>query len=159
MDNDIQKLWEKVLVELKKNISDPSFNTLFKDTELMKKEEDSLIVNIPSEFSRLWVESNFVDEINSIIEELTPESFKVKFVTNQAEKKENKEQKSKKDEQEKELSLVPTKVSTLKKVEVDTKEQQNKKAIEVLYAAMDSENEKIRVKAALSLLKINGVLD
>ncbi len=59
---DDKKLWESVLVEIELSVSLGSFNTWFKDTHILKREEGVITIGVPNPFVISWL----VDKYNNI---------------------------------------------------------------------------------------------
>lgn len=81
MDLDhVQELWSQTLSEIQKNVSKPSFETWLKATEAIELKDNLLIIAVPNNFSRDWLESRYADIIRKKLKALTNQSIGVKFI-------------------------------------------------------------------------------
>ncbi|MGM9986875.1 MAG: chromosomal replication initiator protein DnaA [Bacillaceae bacterium] len=80
MKQHLTDLWKKVLVEIEKKVSKPSFETWLKSTEAYTLKNNILIVIAPNDFARDWLESHYSNLITETIFELTNEQMGVKFI-------------------------------------------------------------------------------
>ena len=62
-----KELWENTLVELELTISPPNFNTWFRDTHIVRVEDNVVYLGVPSQFSRDWLSRKFHKDIPSKI--------------------------------------------------------------------------------------------
>src|SRR5690625_6244246 len=76
----IEELWIAALEEIEKKISKPSFDTWLKNTVAEKLDGDTLIVNVPNEFARDWLEGRYTNLITDILYELTGAKLTAKFI-------------------------------------------------------------------------------
>src|SRR5690625_7336673 len=67
----IDELWIAALNKIEGKISKPSFDTWLKNTVAEKLEGDTLIVNVPNEFARDWLEGRYTKLITDILYDLT----------------------------------------------------------------------------------------
>lgn len=79
MEN-IEELWIAALSKIEKKISKPSFDTWLKSTEAKELNGDTLIVNVPNEFARDWLEGRYTKLITDILLELTGAELTAKFI-------------------------------------------------------------------------------
>jgi len=54
-----EELWQAVLSEIQLNISKANFSTWFKNTSILSKEKGSLVVAVPNNFSKEWLEKKY----------------------------------------------------------------------------------------------------
>ncbi|MEA3453143.1 MAG: chromosomal replication initiator protein DnaA [Patescibacteria group bacterium] len=54
-----EELWQAVLSEIQLNISQANFSTWFKNTNILSKEKGSLVVAVPNNFSKEWLEKKY----------------------------------------------------------------------------------------------------
>lgn len=90
MEN-IADLWQAALSNIEKKISKPSFETWFKSTKAQSLQGDQLVINVPNEFARDWLEERYSDLITEILYELTGESLTAKFIIPQDQPEEEQE--------------------------------------------------------------------
>ncbi|WP_342753072.1 chromosomal replication initiator protein DnaA [Shouchella clausii] len=80
MEN-IDDLWNKVLEEMKKKVSKPSYETWLRATKANAlQNNDTIIVTAPNEFARDWLEDHYSGLTSDIIEQLTGARLTPKFV-------------------------------------------------------------------------------
>lgn len=95
MEN-IEDLWNAALEKIEKKISKPSFDTWLKNTKAEQLIEDTLIINVPNEFARDWLEGRYTKLIADILYNLTGAQLTTKFIipdTSAPEEKQNQIQK------------------------------------------------------------------
>ena len=90
MEN-IADLWKTALSNIEKKISKPSFETWFKSTKAHSLQGDLLVVNVPNEFARDWLEERYSNLISEILYEITGENLTAKFIIPQDQKEEEQE--------------------------------------------------------------------
>lgn len=78
MDN--QQLWDSVLVQMENSISDASFASWFRNSEITKIEDGIAYVGIENVFARGWVRDRCRGPILKILRELSPVIRGVEFV-------------------------------------------------------------------------------
>lgn len=76
----VQELWSQTLSEIQKNVSKPSFETWLKATEAIELKNNLLIIAVPNNFARDWLESRYADIIRKKLKALTKQSIGVKFI-------------------------------------------------------------------------------
>lgn len=84
MEN-IHDLWSKVLEEMKKKVSKPSYETWLKATKANTLQNDVIVVTAPNEFARDWLEDHYSGLTSDIMEQLTGARLAPKFVIPQHE--------------------------------------------------------------------------
>lgn len=77
MEN-ISDLWNKALAEIEKKISKPSFETWLKSTTAHSLKGDVLIITVPNEFTKDWLESRYTRLIEQTLYDITGEELKIK---------------------------------------------------------------------------------
>lgn len=60
---ELHELWEKALGEIELQVSRPNFATWLKNSKLTNKEDGTVIIGLPNNFAKVWVE----DKYNKII--------------------------------------------------------------------------------------------
>lgn len=90
MEN-IADLWQAALSNIEKKISKPSFETWFKSTKAQSLQGDQLVINVPNEFARDWLEERYSDLITEILYDITGESLTAKFIIPQDQPEEEQE--------------------------------------------------------------------
>lgn len=82
-----KELWENALTELELTISKPNFNTWFKDTHLMRVEEGTAYLGVPSQFVRDWLSTKFHKDILRSLRDLSDNIRMVEYVISRSSKK------------------------------------------------------------------------
>jgi chromosomal replication initiator protein len=84
MDRQAVDLWQKTMATLETKLSKPSFETWFKSTQPVSYDNNTLIVSVPNEFSRDWLESRYSAIIKETLTAITRQEVTVKFVIPQS---------------------------------------------------------------------------
>ncbi len=82
-----KELWENALVELELTISKPNFNTWFKDTHIVRIEEGTVALGVPSQFARDWLSTKFHKDILRSLRGLSESVRTVEYVISRGVKK------------------------------------------------------------------------
>ena len=53
------ELWQTILSEIQLNISQANFSTWFKNTNILSKEKGMIVVSVPNNFSKEWLEKKY----------------------------------------------------------------------------------------------------
>ena len=77
MDN--QKLWQAMLGSLEINLSKGNFNTWFKNTGIVERGDDYIIVGVPSNFTYDWIKNKFHTLLLKSLKSLAPEVREIKY--------------------------------------------------------------------------------
>lgn len=80
MPVNVTKLWSLILAEISKEVSKPSFETWFASTRPLSLKEQQLIVAVPNDFTREWIQSRYKDIIIKKINNITSNHYDVEFV-------------------------------------------------------------------------------
>ncbi len=78
--NNLDNLWQKVLEKIQENLSKPSFETWFQETKIIAIQNNLLIIEVPNEFAKDWIETRYSKLIAEIVENITNKSLDIKFV-------------------------------------------------------------------------------
>ncbi|MFE8697641.1 chromosomal replication initiator protein DnaA [Cytobacillus sp. FJAT-53684] len=110
MEN-IADLWNNALAKIEKKISKPSYETWLKSTKAHSLQGDTLVITVPNDFARDWLEERYSKLISEIVYEITGEELGVKFIIpqNQTENDldlSNLPKKKKKEEEQPELPSI-----------------------------------------------------
>lgn len=79
MEN-IEELWAATLKKIEQKISKPSFDTWLKNTKARSFDANTVIIDVPNEFARDWLEGHYTNLITEVLYELTGAELLVKFV-------------------------------------------------------------------------------
>lgn len=75
-----QLLWQETLEKLKKELSRPSFDTWLSSTRLIQIDGETLVISVPNEFAKDWLESRYATMIRSSVQSLLGHSVNLRFV-------------------------------------------------------------------------------
>ncbi|MEK6190558.1 MAG: chromosomal replication initiator protein DnaA, partial [Carnobacterium alterfunditum] len=76
----LEELWSRVLAQVERKISKPSFETWLKSTKMLTYKGDAVTIAAPNSFARDWLDTHYVHLIAGILTELTGEGLSIKFV-------------------------------------------------------------------------------
>lgn len=76
----LQVLWQETLAKLENELSKPSFETWLSSTHLLDIEGDTLIVSVPNEFAKDWLESRYAPIIRSTVQSILGQSMNLRFI-------------------------------------------------------------------------------
>ena len=103
--DELEHIWTETLNTIKKKLSNPSFNTWFSNTTPVGiNEKDNLIIKVPNDFIKDWIETRYKDLIEEIINNLTNNDWTLKLFTPE----ELEQQNSDKNENNKETDTTDT---------------------------------------------------
>lgn len=74
-----QQLWQAILGNLEVSLSKANFTTWFKNTAIVEKNEDNIVVSVPNAFTREWLQSKYSNDILKACKMIAPEIKEVKF--------------------------------------------------------------------------------
>lgn len=72
-NEELKRLWKDVLSEIELNISRANFITWFKNSAIIEKTEDTVIVATNSNFAKEWLENRYNKYIKKALEKFAPE--------------------------------------------------------------------------------------
>jgi len=75
----METIWNQTLEKMKEKLSRPSFETWLKATKPVAFRDQFLLVEVPNEFARDWLESRYSDLIEEILQNITSSALQVKF--------------------------------------------------------------------------------
>ena len=70
------EIWQAVLAELELSISKPNFVTWFKNTDIVSYQDGGVVVCVPNEFNRAWMEKKYNQMIVKSLERVTGKPIK-----------------------------------------------------------------------------------
>jgi chromosomal replication initiator protein len=73
------ELWQALLAQVQFNISKASFSTWFKSTGIFSKKEGEVVISVPNNFSKEWLENKYNKVIFKILHSLDEEIKEVKY--------------------------------------------------------------------------------
>jgi chromosomal replication initiator protein len=65
-----ENLWEEISGRLKEALSDGTYSKWFGDVRGLELDDDTLVLGVPSEFTRDWIESNFFGLIGAAVRDI-----------------------------------------------------------------------------------------
>ncbi len=77
---DLNEIWQKALSIMEKQVSKPSFDTWLKATKPINFENNAMVIEVPNDFARDWLESRYYDLIKDSLEEVTSHEVRLSFV-------------------------------------------------------------------------------
>lgn len=80
MEPNYKDLWIDILSELKKTLSDISFNTWFSDTELLSISDSKIIIGCNNSLILETINLRYIDTLNKITYSLTNQNYKIKVM-------------------------------------------------------------------------------
>ncbi len=80
LKNQHTEIWQAILSQLEKELSRPSFETWLKSTHLISLEDNHLIIGVPNEFAKDWLENRYYSLIKSKAENVLNREVKLRFL-------------------------------------------------------------------------------
>ena len=80
MISELKELWERTLAELEKDLLKPSAETWLKSARPLALYEDTIVVGLPNDFARQWVESRYSQGLRRALSKVGSRQMAVKFV-------------------------------------------------------------------------------
>lgn len=74
-----QQLWQAIIGDLEITLSKANFNTWFKNTGIIEKADDYIVVGVPSNFSRDWISSKYQVSLLKSLKSIAPEVKVIKY--------------------------------------------------------------------------------
>ncbi|NPV53134.1 MAG: chromosomal replication initiator protein DnaA [Firmicutes bacterium] len=87
----VSSLWEKVLEILSTEISKPSFETWLKSTRAKDMDENFIVIEVPHELAKNWLETRYISTIRRTVQALTEKDYNLKFVTRSSQAEETRQ--------------------------------------------------------------------
>src|SRR6056297_1499775 len=79
---ELEHIWNQTLNEVKEKLSNPSFKTWFSNTKPVDLKDDNiLMIEVPNDFIKDWIETRYNELITDIIQNLTDTNLKCRFYT------------------------------------------------------------------------------
>lgn len=86
----LQQLWEQVLEIIEQKISKPSFETWLKSTKAIATNGKAIIIQVPNEFAKDWLQTQYASLIKETLKTVTNEDKEIGFsISNQKKEKSN----------------------------------------------------------------------
>lgn len=80
MSQEIFALWANVLLVLEGELSKPSFDAWLRSSAPLAWSDDTIIVQVPHDFARDWLETRYSSLISSTLRSLTGHNYSVRFI-------------------------------------------------------------------------------
>lgn len=74
-----EQLWQAILGELELSLSKANFTTWFKSTFIISQEEDNVVVGVPNEFTKAWMENKYQEKIVEALKHITNNKLRQVF--------------------------------------------------------------------------------
>ncbi|MBI2041396.1 MAG: chromosomal replication initiator protein DnaA [Candidatus Nealsonbacteria bacterium] len=84
---DKEELWQALLAQIQFNISKANFATWFRNTNIVSKDNGGVVVSVPNNFSKEWLENKYNKLIFKILHSLDEEIKEIKYNVVHAETK------------------------------------------------------------------------
>lgn len=81
MSTDLIELWNKTLAILRDELSQTSFDTWLKATYLESYTNDRIIISVPNEFAKEWLETRYYNLIKDTLELILNKNLSITFTT------------------------------------------------------------------------------
>ncbi len=75
-----QDLWQTVLGQLELLLSKANFTTWFKNTAIVSRDKNEVVIGVPNGFTKEWLENKYHKFIAKSLEEVTGETKTVKYI-------------------------------------------------------------------------------
>ncbi|WP_088226346.1 chromosomal replication initiator protein DnaA [Desulfosporosinus sp. FKB] len=73
-------LWQETLEKLKNELTRPSFETWLSSTQLIEIDGDTLVISVPNDFAKDWLESRYASLIRSSVQSILGHSVSLRFI-------------------------------------------------------------------------------
>lgn len=74
-----QEIWDTTLGELELELSRANFNTWLRNTKVLEKREEVMVIGVPDSFTKEWLENKYYDKIFSVLKEISRDVKKVQY--------------------------------------------------------------------------------
>ncbi len=74
-----QQLWQAIIGDLEVTLSKANFNTWFKNTGIIEKSDDYIVVGVPSNFTRDWIANKYQVSLLKALKSIAPEVKTIKY--------------------------------------------------------------------------------
>ncbi len=74
-----QQLWQAILGHLEVSLSKANFNTWFKNTAILERMPDTIVIGVPSTYHRDWIANKYQAEMLKALKNITPEVKYIKY--------------------------------------------------------------------------------
>ena len=77
----LKQIWTAALGELQVGLPRSTYDTWFKDTQVLSEEDDVFLIGVPNAFAREWLENKFRPQVRTTLQHLLGRTVDVRFVT------------------------------------------------------------------------------
>ncbi|HEX3099386.1 MAG TPA: chromosomal replication initiator protein DnaA [Patescibacteria group bacterium] len=74
-----QQLWQAIIGDLEVTLSKANFSTWFKNTGIIEKEDDYIVVGVPSNFTRNWISEKYHTTMLKALKSIAPEVKTIRY--------------------------------------------------------------------------------
>lgn len=74
-----QELWETALGELELEVSRANFNTWLRNTKVLEKKEEIMVIGVPDSFTKEWLEKKYYDRIFTVMRGVARDVKKIQY--------------------------------------------------------------------------------
>lgn len=74
-----QQLWQAILGNLEVSLSKANFTTWFKNTAVIERNEDHIVVSVPNSFTKEWLQNKYNADILKALKMIAPEIKEVRY--------------------------------------------------------------------------------
>lgn len=74
-----KQLWQAILGSLEISLSKANFNTWFKNTSILERGDDYILVGVPSAFNRDWIAAKYHQEMLKALKSQAPEIKEIRY--------------------------------------------------------------------------------
>ncbi len=79
---DKKKLWQAVLAQVQTNISEASFNTWFRNTDIQLLEKERITISVPNSFVKEWLENKYNKIIFKTVRDIKSDVREINYIIN-----------------------------------------------------------------------------
>ncbi|MGI6328081.1 MAG: chromosomal replication initiator protein DnaA [Dethiobacteria bacterium] len=83
MEESLSQVWHLVLSEMENILSKPSFETWLKSTTPLSIKKDTIIIEVPNDFTKKWLQNHYYNTLSKILYGITNFKYHIQFVTPQ----------------------------------------------------------------------------
>ena len=80
MEAQVSDIWNQTLALMEAQLSKPSFETWLKATKPLAFYNDTLVVGVPNEFAKNWVESRYLSLLQDTVNQVAGKNIHLKFI-------------------------------------------------------------------------------
>jgi chromosomal replication initiator protein len=105
-----EELWQNVLAQIQLDISRANFATWFKNTKIVSKKDNEVLIAVPNSFSKEWISKKYHNTILKILRNLDKDIRVIKYIVRQPKESDNRITKKTKTNPENQLIFEELKV-------------------------------------------------